>query len=177
MDLYNSQQLLPTRREIATRLFRQWRVFLTTFFVVTKLFVLTGQFKPKYEAQMKVQIEKQRVDPVVTTGRDSTPELQTMNVREEDLNSQAEILKGEDLGRGIVLALGLVPLDSSPAVVQKAVRKLEKHLDVGVIAKTDLISVKYVSPSGDLSRRVLSTLATLYLQRSVAPTKVDSVWT
>ena len=128
-------------------------------------FVVTGQFRPKYQAQMKVLIEKQRVDPIVTTGHDSTPELQTISVREEDLNSQAEILKGDDLGRQIVLEVGVVPPGSSPAIVEKAVRKLEKHLNVGVISKTDLIAIKYESSSADLSRRVLSTLATLYLQR------------
>ncbi len=165
MDLHDTKQLLPTRREIVSRIFRQPAIFAVTFVLVVVAFVLTGQFKPKYQAQMKMLIEKQRVDPVVTTGRDSTPELQTVSVREEDLNSQAEILKGEDLGRAIVLEAGIVPSGSSPAVVEKAVRKLEKHLDVGVIAKTDLISIKYESSSSDLSRRVLSTLATLYLQR------------
>ena len=165
MDFDGTRQHLPTRREIAARIFRQRTMFIATFLLVAATFIVTGQFRPKYEAEMKVQIEKQRVDPVVTTGQDSTPQLQTMNVREEDLNSQAEILKGEDMGRQIVLELGMVPPGSSQAVVEKAVRTLEKHLDVGVIAKTDLIDVKYESPSGDQSRRVLAKLATLYLQR------------
>ena len=165
MDLHDTKQLLPTRREIASRIFRQRTIFLATFLLVVTAFVVSGQFRPKYQAQMKVLIEKQRVDPVVTTGHDSTPELQTMSVREEDLNSQAEIFKGDDLARQVVLEVGIVPPGSSPAVVEKAVRKLEKHLSVGVIAKTDLIEIKYESPNADLSRRVLSTLARLYLQR------------
>ncbi len=165
MDLHDTTQLLPTRREVVSRIFRQGTVFGVTFLLVVAAFVLTGQFKPKYQAQMKVLIDKQRVDPVVTTGRDSTPELQTMSVRDEDLNSQAEILKGEDLGRQVALEAGLVPAGSSPADVEKAVRKLERHLDVSVIAKTDLISVKYESSSADLARRVLSTLAENYLRR------------
>ncbi len=165
MDLYETTQLLPTRREIASRIFRQGTVFGMTFLLVVTAFVVTGQFKPKYQAQMKVLIDKQRVDPVVTTGRDSTPELQTMNVRDEDLNSQAEILKGEDLGRQVALEAGLVSADSGAAEVEKAVRKLERHLDVSVISKTDLISIKYESPNAELARRVLSTLAENYLRR------------
>ena len=165
MDLHDTKQLLPTRREIASRIFRQRTIFAATFLLVVTAFVLTGQFRPKYQAQMKVLIEKQRVDPVVTTGHDSTPELQTMSVREEDLNSQAEIFKGDDLGRQVVLEVGTVPLGSTPAVIEKAVRKLEKHLSVGVIAKTDLIELKYESANADQSRRVLSTLARLYLER------------
>ena len=165
MDTHDTKQLLPTRREIVSRIFRQRTIFAATFLLVVTGFVVTGQFRPKYQAQMKVLIEKQRVDPVVTTGHDSTPELQTMSVREEDLNSQAEILKGDDLGRQIILDVGAVPSDSSPAVIERAVRKLEKHLNIGVIAKTDLIEIRYESSSAELSRRVLSSLAKFYLQR------------
>jgi uncharacterized protein involved in exopolysaccharide biosynthesis len=170
MDHTETKVLLPTRRDIASRIFRQRGVFIVTFLIVVTGFVVTGQFKPKYRAEMKVLVSKQRVDPIVTTGQDSTPQLQTVNVREEDLNSEAEILKGEDLLRQLVPAAGLVGADSMDAVaVEQAVRKLQKHLDVSVVAKTDLIAVRYESQNPDQSRRVLATLAALYLkkQRSV----------
>ena len=57
MDLENTKQLLPTRREIASLIFRHRTIFAVTFLLVVAAFILTGQFKPKYQAQMKVLIE------------------------------------------------------------------------------------------------------------------------
>ncbi len=170
MDHIETRTLLPTRRDIASRIFRQRGVLIVTFLIVVTGFIVTGQFKPKYRSEMKVLVSKQRVDPIVTTGQDSTPQLQTVSVRDEDLNSEAEILKGEDLLRQLVPAAGLVAPDSTDAVaIEQAVRKLQKHLDVSVVAKTDLIAVRYEAQNPEQSRRVLSTLASLYLkkQRSV----------
>lgn len=165
MDLSETKQLLPTRREIASRIFRQRTVFAATFLLILAAFIATGQFRPKYRAEMKVIVRKQRVDPIVTTGQDSTPQLQTINVREEDLNSEAEILKGADLARHVVLEAGLVPAGSDSATIEKAMRKLQHHLDVAVLSKTNLISIKYESQNADQSRHVLAALASLYLQR------------
>lgn len=165
MDLTETKTLLPTRREFVGRIFRQRTVFAVMFLTILTAFVVTGQFRPKYQARMKVLVRKQRVDPIVTTGQDSTPQLQTTGVREEDLNSEAEILKGEDMARRVTLEAGLVPAGSDPATLEKAVRKLQHHLDVSVISKTDLIAIKYESQNADQSRRVLSTVASQYLQR------------
>src|ERR1700724_2776322 len=102
MPLIESKALLPTRRELVGRLFRQRAVFVI-------FFVLAGQFTPMFKAEMKILVRKERVDPVVTTGQNSTPELQSVTVREEDLNSEAELLKGDDLLREVVIQSGLVP--------------------------------------------------------------------
>jgi uncharacterized protein involved in exopolysaccharide biosynthesis len=119
---------------------------------------------------MKILVRKERVDPVVTTGQNSTPELQTMSVREEDLNSEVELLKGDDLLREVVVQAGLVPAgDNDPVVIAKALRKLKRNLDVSAVTKTNLISARYESSTPEQSRRVLETLGSLYLgkQRNV----------
>jgi uncharacterized protein involved in exopolysaccharide biosynthesis len=164
-QLIEYKPLLPTRRDVVARVFRQRTVFVACLLLVIAGFIITGQFQPKYQAEMKVLVRKERVDPVVTTGEKSTPELQTMSVREEDLNSQVEILKGEDLLHDVVLQAGLAPSNNDPTVVAKAIRKLEHNLDVSAVTKTDLISIKYQSPSPEQSRRVLATLASLYLTK------------
>ena len=170
MQLIESRALLPTRREMAVRIFRQRVVFLICFLLVMAGFVLTGQFTPMYRAEMKILIRKERVDPKVTTGQNSTPELQSVVVREEDLNSEAELLKGDDLLHDVVVQAGLVPAGSNdPIAIAKALRKMKKKLDVSPVTKTDLISVSYESANPERSRQVLTTLESLYLakQRNV----------
>jgi polysaccharide biosynthesis protein PslE len=168
-QLIEYKPLLPTRRDLVARVFRQRTVFVACLLLVIAGFIVTGQFQPKYQAEMKILVRKERVDPVVTTDQSSTPELQAMSVREEDLNSQVEILKGGDLLHDVVLQAGLTGGNKDPVVVAKAVRKLERNLDVSAVPKTDLISISYESASPDQSRRVLATLASLYLseQRNV----------
>jgi uncharacterized protein involved in exopolysaccharide biosynthesis len=170
MQLIESRALLPTRREMAVRIFRQRVVFLICFLLVMAGFVLTGQFTPMYRAEMKILIRKERVDPKVTTGQNSTPELQSVVVREEDLNSEAELLKGDDLLHDVVVQAGLVPAGSNdPIAIAKALRKMKRKLDVSPVTKTDLISVSYESANPERSRQVLTTLESLYLakQRNV----------
>src|ERR1700730_7628770 len=170
MPLIESKALLPTRRELVGRLFRQRAVFVIFFLLVIAGFVLAGQFTPMFKAEMKILVRKERVDPVVTQGQNSTPELQSVTVREEDLNSEAELLKGDDLLREVVIQSGLVPAgNTDPVAVAKALRKLRRKLDVSPVAKTDLISVSYESSKPAQSRQVLETLESLYLakQRNV----------
>jgi uncharacterized protein involved in exopolysaccharide biosynthesis len=168
-QLIEYRPLLPTRRDLVARIFRQRTVFVICLLLVIAGFIITGQFQPKYQAEMKILVRKERVDPVVTTDQNSTPQLQTMSVREEDLNSQVEILKGEDLLRDVVLQAGLTRGNNDPVAIAKAVRKLERSLAVSAVTKTDLIAIRYESTNPEQSRRVLATLASLYLtkQRNV----------
>ena len=166
MQLVEYKPLVPTRRDLAARIFRQRTIFLLCLLLVIAGFVITGQFQPQYRAEMKILLRKQRVDPVVTTGEKSTPELQNTSVSEQDLNSQVEILKGDDLLRDVVLKVDLMPDgNSSPIAIAKAVRKLKHSLDVSAITKTDLISASYESPNPEQTRRVLTALAALYLSK------------
>jgi uncharacterized protein involved in exopolysaccharide biosynthesis len=177
MQVDQSRSLIPTRREIAARVFRQRTVFLVCFLLVLAGFVFTGQFTPRYRAELKVLVKKQRVDPVVTAGQNSTPELQTVAVPDEDLNSEVELLKGDDLLHDVVLQAGLVPQDKQgdAVAVAKAQRKLERSLDVSAIAKTNLIDVHYESKYPEQSQKVLATLASLYMkkQQNAQPSNIQ----
>jgi uncharacterized protein involved in exopolysaccharide biosynthesis len=168
MQLVEYKPLLPTRRDLAARVFRQRTVFIGCLLLVIAGFILTGQFQPKYLAEMKILVRKERVDPIVTTGEKSTPELQSANVPEEELNSEAQMLKEDDLLHDVVLQAGLVPDGSTDSVeIAKAARKLARNLDVSVIEKTNLISITYESSDPYQSQRVLDTLATLYLAKHI----------
>ncbi len=166
MYLLESKSLLPTRRELAARVFRQRTIAVVCFLLVVAGFVLSGQFTPKYQAEMKILVRKQRVDPVVTTGQVSNPELQQMAVTDEEINSQVELLRNEDLLREVVLQAGLVPTgETNPVAIAKAVRRLQTHLTVAPVTKTNLISARFQGTSPEQARLVLATLAKLYLAR------------
>jgi polysaccharide biosynthesis transport protein len=163
MQTVESKALLPTRREIVARIFRQKTAFVVCFLVVVAGFVLTGQFSKKYKADMKILVRKDRVDPVLTPSQNSTPDLLALTVSEEDLNSEVELLKGEDLLRDVVLHSGLVPEGTQdPIVIAKGLKKLQRNLDISAVAKTDLISISYQSPNPEESLRVVKTLESLY---------------
>ena len=162
MEFTEAKDLLPTRRDIAARIFRQRSVFAVVFLLVVAGFLLTGQFRPKYKAEMKILVRKERVDPVVTTSTASTPELQSVSVSEQDLNSEVQILRGEDLLRNVVVQAGLAPKSGDPVAIARAVQKLEKNLDVTSIEKTNLIGVTYQSPTPEQSERVLTVMELLY---------------
>ena len=169
MYLLESKSLLPTRREVVARIFRQRNVFLICFLLVIAGFLLSGQFRPKFQSEMKILVRKQRVDPIVTTGQNSNPELMALAVTEEEINSQVELLKSEDLLKEVVLEAGLAARGSTPVQIARAVRKLQKNLDVSPIPKTNLISARYEGTSPEQARRVLAVLGARFLsnQRDV----------
>ncbi len=163
MYLLESKSLLPTRREVVARVFRQRAVFLVCFLLVVAGFLLSGQFRPKYQSEMKILVRKERVDPVVTTGQNSNPELMALSVTEEEINSQVELLKGEDLLKAVVVDAGLAPSRATPVQVARAVRKLQKNIDISPVPKTDLISARYEGTSPEQAQRVLAILGARFL--------------
>lgn len=165
--LESESSLLPTARDLTARIFRQRSVVAIVIVLVVLGFVLSGQFRPKYMAEMKVLVRKQRVDPVVTTGNNSMPQLLQLNVSEEEINSEMSLLKGEGLLKQVALQSGLVSGSTSDAVnVAKAVRKLSKNLEVSVIPKTNLISAKYQGRTPEIAQTVLRNLGALYLEQA-----------
>jgi uncharacterized protein involved in exopolysaccharide biosynthesis len=161
-----SKTLLPSRRDVATQIFRQRAIAIGVFLVVIVGFVLTGQFTPKYKAQMKVLVRKQRADPIVTSGHNSTPDLMQASIPEEELNSEVELLRGDDLLHDVVLEAGLLPDgQTDPKQVAKALRKLKKNLQISALPKTNLISAQYQSTVPEESSRVLSVLGKLFLKK------------
>ncbi len=61
----------------------------------------------KYESRMEILVNRERLDPVVTT--ESTTQLPQMapQVTEEEINSEVELLQSRDVLEKVVLACGL----------------------------------------------------------------------
>ena len=159
------QSLLPSRREMVARIFRKRIVFIVCFLLVLVAFAITGKFQNSYEAEMKILVRKERVDSVMTAAPNSTPDLLQLNVSEEELNSEVELLKSDDLLHDVVLQAGLSPDPSDKIQVAEAQKKLAKKLDVAAVPKTDLIVIKYEGGDPEKTQRVLAVLGALYLKK------------
>ena len=66
-----------------------------------------GVFAPSYQAHMNVLVRRGRVDPLVTPAPTPSPMLQRDEISEEELNSQVELLRDDEILRTVVQVPGL----------------------------------------------------------------------
>jgi uncharacterized protein involved in exopolysaccharide biosynthesis len=158
--------------------FRQRRVIINSFLGIFSFAVLLAFLLPKkYEAQMKILVRHERAESVVSPEREAPVQWRT-EVSEEELQSEAELIKSRDLLTKVVVACDLQNLgvsslwnraeDKDDQRVSRAVLALEKNLTVQPIKLTNLISVAYKSKDPQLAARVLNSLASLYLEKHLA---------
>ncbi len=166
----------PTLRDLLVVLFRQWRVAGCSFLLVLLLTAAYAWMTPAYQAHMKVLLRRGRVDPVVTAEENSPIALTHPEISEEELNSEVELLRDQELLQTVVEQNGLAgkaneansPDGDKEVRVAQAVRKLVGRLKVDAIRKTNLISVTYDASDPAVAARVLNTLAGAYLAKHKA---------
>ena len=163
-----------TLRDLLSVGFRQKRLMINTFLGVFSLVILLAAILPrKYQSEMKILVRHERADNMVTPDREQPMQLRT-EVSDEELQSEAELLKSRDLLTKVVEACDLQKTgDHSPSnkgaeQTSRALMKLANDLKVEPIKLTNLISVKYSSRDPQLAARVLNTLASLYLEKHLA---------
>lgn len=168
-------------RDLAAPLFRRRRVLGITFLVIFAAGILIALLKPpQFTSHMAVLVNRERLDPLVST--QSTTQLITSGnpVPEEEINSEAELLKSRDVLEKVVLANGLDkphgnsildlfrPKRDEADRIERAVRSLAKNIKVDTGTKTNMIEVSYSSRDPRLSYGVLNTLGNLYMEKHVA---------
>ena len=163
-----------TLRDLLSVGFRQKRLMINTFLGVFSLVILLAAILPrKYQSEMKILVRHERADNMVTPDREQPMQLRA-EVSDEELQSEAELLKSRDLLTKVVEACDLQKTgDHSPSnrddeQTARAVMKLANDLKVEPIKLTNLISVKYSSRDPQLAARVLNALASLYLEKHLA---------
>jgi protein tyrosine kinase modulator len=170
MERY-TRQPLPTARDIAAVLFRRRWGMLAAFVIVVTAVLLSGVWVPKYDAKMKILVQRQRWDTKITTSANAPAEFISDQVSEEDLNSEVELLNSEDLLRKVVLATGLVGKSGSHTdrdseiQIANAVGKLSGDLKIEPLKKSNVISVKYSNRDPQSAGRVLRALAAAYIDK------------
>src|SRR5260370_13698811 len=142
----------PTVRDLAMVLFLQRRVFICIAGIVfagAALYLFAGV---KYEAHIKLLVRRGRADAPVAAQESAPVDLTRMAVTEEELSSEVELLKGNDVLRKVVEANGLANHDwlhflrsgeDQAARVEQAARRLAKNLTINPIRKTNLNTVRY----------------------------------
>jgi uncharacterized protein involved in exopolysaccharide biosynthesis len=167
-------------RDLAAPIFRRRRLLLVSFLI---LFTLTAAFgvsiAHSYESHMAILVNRERVDPLVTP-QATTELISTSNpVTEEEINSEAELLKSRDVLEKVVLANGLAdargfsvfdllrPRQTRGDRVAHAVKALAKQLTVEPATKANVIDVTYKSPDPQRSYGVLKSLGDLYVEKHV----------
>lgn len=164
----------PTLRELAMVLFRQRRIFLSFFCGIFILALLYAFFGASYRAEVRILVRRGRSDPPAAAQQTAPPDFSRTEVTEEELNSEVELLKDDDVLRQVVKSTDLAshdwlrwlrPHETPAAAVERAARRLAKRLKVEPLKKTNLIAVSYDASDPQLAARVLQSLSNAYLEK------------
>ncbi len=169
-----------TTRDLAAVLFRRRRLIGLSFagMFLGVVLVAVVYVANHYEAHLKIMVNHDRSDPVVTPEVSNQLQVTNESATEEDLNSEVELLKSRDLLEKVVVATGLDQQKSIADLlhlgsrdqkkrVAKAVLNLGKDLNVEALKKTHVVEVTYPSSDPQLAANVLTTLSKLYLEKHV----------
>jgi uncharacterized protein involved in exopolysaccharide biosynthesis len=158
-------------------LFRRRRVFVWVAGLVLVAAVLYAIGGVKYEANMKVLVRRGRADAPVSAGENAPLDLTRMAITEEELNSEVELLRDDEVLRNVVRQTGLGgggwwsflhPAEEPAERVERAARRLAHKLSVEPIKKTNLIAISYAAGDPQVAAKVLQSLADVYLEKDVA---------
>jgi uncharacterized protein involved in exopolysaccharide biosynthesis len=163
-------------RDLVAPLFRHRRLVVVSFVGIFLGAGLATLLLPRqYQAEMKILVRSERVDPIVTADKTTLVESHP-EITEEQLQSEVELLKSRDLLEQVVRTCRLDSISQqatgeepdAPARLARAVRTFENALQADPIKKTNLITATYRSHDPVLAAQVLNTLAALYLEKHVA---------
>jgi uncharacterized protein involved in exopolysaccharide biosynthesis len=164
----NSIDLL-TPRDVAAILFRHKKIASVCFFVVFITTALLLAFSARYESHFKVLLRRGRFNPVASSQSASPMDVGRPEITEEELNSEVELLRDEDLLKQVVQSAGLIPENvrgpDRAAKIERAVHGLTRHLDVEALKKSNLIQITYRDSRPERAACVLATLSALYVKR------------
>ncbi|HTS08623.1 MAG TPA: hypothetical protein VMP68_23850 [Candidatus Eisenbacteria bacterium] len=166
--------------------FRHKRAVVMTFWGLLAGTVLATILMPAdYQASTKFLVERSRIDPVVSAGHEAGT-IKT-DVSEEEMNSEVEILKSDDVMRQVVVAVGLhrrhsvlsfLDFDNllgyvgfkqtDDEKIAKAARRLSNRLTITLVKKSNLINVTYSSSDPKLAAKILQALDDAYLAKDTA---------
>lgn len=184
---HGNRAVLPiTLRDLAAPVFRQRRLASFIFVGILAAAVVSALFVSRnYQAEMKILVNRERSDPVVSpNSTEANSSAPMAAVSEEDINSEVELLKSRDLIESVVLKCGLEANHDTlwdrigdrfrgvhsraSARLSRSVQAFENRLIVDPLQKTNLIRVAYTDHDPRLAAQVLQTLATLYQEKHAA---------
>jgi uncharacterized protein involved in exopolysaccharide biosynthesis len=183
-DRNGFQGLSLSLRDLVGIVFRRRRVIVLSFVgLLAGALLAIRVLPPTYESQMKILVERERVDPVVSTDANS-PEADR-GLTENEVTSEVEVFQSRDsLQKAVVdcaldqpdpnsflaatklrvkKVLGMAP-DKEGQMFQ-AVLRMEGDLHVSPMNNSNLIKITYDSHSPQVAVRVLKELGDIYLSK------------
>jgi uncharacterized protein involved in exopolysaccharide biosynthesis len=133
----------------------------------TMLFsVLAILLMPKrYQATMQLVVLNTRQYSAITSDAEE-PMKVTKEITDNDVNSQAELLRSRDV---LDQALDLLGAPNSPALLRdKAIETLERKLDVAPVRSSDILNVSYIDSSPEKATKTLQAIASTFVGRELA---------
>ena len=152
-------------RDVVAPMFRHRRLVAYSFLGVFLCAVGAAIFLPKqYRAEMKILVKRERIDATVTSNKATVLEAHP-DVTEEQVQSEVELIRSRDLLENVARECGIAYGGETPVTLARAVRDLQKRLQVEPLKKTNLIGITYQARDPVLAARVLNVLSNLYLQK------------
>jgi uncharacterized protein involved in exopolysaccharide biosynthesis len=158
-------------------LFRRRRVFVWVSSLVLAGAVLYAFLGSGYEAKMKVLVRRGRANAPMTVETNAPLDLTRMEITEEELNSEVELLRDDEVLRKVVqetrigggdwfhfLRLG----EGNAERVERQARQLARKLKVEAVKKTNLIEVRYAAEDPQTAANVLQLVEKAYLEKHMA---------
>src|SRR5579883_1239781 len=162
--LENSMNSITLREVIAIG-FRRKRLIGISFICIFVFIALLLSFIPNtYDAEMKILVKQTRVDPLVSPNPEK-PE-RVGNLTEQDLTSEAELLKSRDVLEGAAaqctvqkppvdvwsfvpvvnaFAAAAPPHETDLLTITREARALAENMQIEPLKNSDLISISYSS--------------------------------
>lgn len=125
-------------------LFRRRRVFVWVAGLVMAAAIFYAATGTSYQAKMKVLVRRGRADAPVTAGENAPLDLTRMGITEEELNSEVELLRDDEVLRRVVKETGVGGRDwlhflrlgeGHAQVVERAARRLATKINVEPVKK------------------------------------------
>jgi uncharacterized protein involved in exopolysaccharide biosynthesis len=167
-------------RDLLAVVFRQRRKVVTLFAVVFLLTIALTAMAPRvYESNAKLLVrlgrESVTLDPTASTG-------QVMSVRQSrdnEINSELEILSSRDLSVKVVDAIGPENLKRSGLLQrlglvgggdlhQQAIDSFDERLHIESLKDSNIITLSFTAGSPKLAQLALNTLITFYLDKHIS---------
>jgi uncharacterized protein involved in exopolysaccharide biosynthesis len=155
------------------------------FFVATVIVVSVGTFlfPPKYESTAELLVKIGRENLYVPATGNVGPLLSVD--RENQINSELEILKSRSLTEKVAASLGarnifprlefkagvahgsIQALDVGQGLIKEAALRIQKGLNIERVTKSDVIEVGYRHEDPEMAARVVNTLVQFFLDLHV----------
>lgn len=163
-------------------LFRQRRVFASVWLFVMAAALLYALFGTTYQANMKILVRPGRADAPVSAEQNAPLDLTRIGVTEEELNSEVELLRDEEVLRKVVEQAGIGGRDwfhifrlreGREQRIERLARRLARRISVAPIKRTNLIAIRYSADDPQVAAKVLRTLSEIYLEKHTAVHRPD----